>query len=81
METRIQVRNGGRFVLPVNFRKALKIKTGDEMILRLEGDSLRLIPLQQAIRMAQKAVRQYVPKGKSLVDDLVQARREEAAGE
>lgn len=81
METRVQIRNGGRFVLPVNFRKALKIKTGDEMILRLEGDSLRLIPLQQAIRMAQKAVRQYVPKGKSLVDDLVQARREEAAGE
>jgi bifunctional DNA-binding transcriptional regulator/antitoxin component of YhaV-PrlF toxin-antitoxin module len=81
METRVQIRNGGRFVLPVNFRKALKIKTGDEMILRLEGDSLRLIPLQQAVRMAQKAVRQYVPKGKSLVDDLVQVRREEAAGE
>jgi bifunctional DNA-binding transcriptional regulator/antitoxin component of YhaV-PrlF toxin-antitoxin module len=81
METRIQIRNGGRFVLPANFRKALKIKTGDEMILRIEGDSLRLIPLQQAVRMAQKAVRQYVPKGKSLVDDLVQARREEAAGE
>ncbi|MBS4062038.1 MAG: AbrB/MazE/SpoVT family DNA-binding domain-containing protein [Bacteroidetes bacterium] len=81
METRVRIRDGGRFVVPVNFRKALKIKAGDEILLRLEGDSLRLIPLQQAVLMAQKAVKQYVPKGKSLVDDLIQARREEAAGE
>jgi len=81
METKVQIRNGGRFVVPVNFRKALKIKIGDEIVLRLEGDTLRLIPLQQAIQLAQKTVRQYVPKGKSLVDDLIQARREETAGE
>lgn len=81
METRVQIRDGGRFIVPANFRKALKIKAGDEMLLRLEGDSLRLIPLQQAVLMAQKVVKRYVPKGKSLVDDLLQARREEAAGE
>lgn len=45
------------------------------------NDLLRLIPLQQAVQIAQKAVQKYIPAGKSLVDDLIQARREEAASE
>jgi len=64
--------------VPVKLRKALNIKTGDEVVVRLENDSIRLIPMQQAIHLAQKAVKQYVPKGVSLVDDLIKARREEA---
>ena len=67
--------------MPVNLRKALKIKTGDEFIVRLEANSIRLIPLQQAVILAQKAVKQYVPKGVSLVDELIKVRREEARAE
>ena len=81
METRVQIDNGGRFVVPVNFRKALKIKAGDEIIVRLENDSIRLIPLQQAIQFAQNAVKRYVPEGESLVEGLIKMRREEAAHE
>ena len=81
MEARVQIDNGGRFVVPVNFRKALKIKAGDEIIVRLENDSIRLIPLQQAIQFAQNAVKRYVPEGESLVEGLIKMRREEAAHE
>jgi len=42
---------------------------------------IRLIPLRQAVNLEQKAVRRYVPKGTSLVDALIQERREEAGRE
>jgi len=68
-------------VVPVKLRKALNIKAGDEVVVLLENDSIRLIPMQQAVNLAQKAVKQYVPKGVSLVDELIKARREEARAE
>ena len=67
--------------MPAKLRKALQLETGDEVVLRLENGSLRLIPLHQAISLAQEAVHKYAPKGVSLVDELIQARRAEAKGE
>ena len=81
METRIQIRKGGRLVVPVKLRKALNIKAGDEVVVRLENDSIRLIPMQRAVNLAQTIVKQHVPEGVSLVDELIKARREEARGE
>jgi len=81
METKVQMRSGGRLVVPANLRKALKIKTGDEIIVRLENDSIRLIPMHQAVSLAQTIVRQYAPQGVSLVDELIKARRQEAGRE
>jgi hypothetical protein len=54
-----------------------KFKAGDELVLRLENDSLRLIPLRQAVNMAQQRVKKFVPEGVSLVNELIQERREE----
>ena len=81
MEYRTQIAKGGRLVVPAKLRKALQIEAGDEVVLRLENGSLRLIPLHQAVNLAQEAVRQYVPEGVSLVDELIQARRAEAKHE
>jgi AbrB family looped-hinge helix DNA binding protein len=79
METRTQLGKNGRIVLPARIRRALEIEPGDEIVLRVETDgSIRLIPLRQAIRLAQKSVRRYVSKDTSLVDALIDARREEA---
>ena len=46
--------------------------------MRLENGSVRMIPLRQAVNLAQKAVRQYIPEGTALVAALIQARREDA---
>jgi len=81
MEFRVQVHSGGRFVLPSKLRKELQIKAGDEIVLRLENGSIRLVPLHQAVIIAQETVKKYIPKGTSLVADLIQARKEEAAHE
>lgn len=61
---------------PNRFQKMIENKE-----IHPRNDLLRLIPLQQAVQIAQKAVQKYIPAGKSLVDDLIQARREEAASE
>ena len=81
MEYRVQIHSGGRFVLPSKLRKELQIKAGDEIVLRLENGTIRMVPLRQAVIIAQQSVKKYVPKGTSLVDDLIQARREDAAHE
>jgi len=76
-----QMSRNGRIVVPVKLRRALEIQPGDEIVMRLENGSIRMIPLRQAVNLAQKAVQQYVPKGSSLVNALIQARREEAGRE
>ena len=81
MEYKTQIAKGGRLVVPAKLRKALQLEVGDEVVLRLENSSLRLIPLHQAVSLAQDVVRKYVPEGVSLVDELIQARRAEAKDE
>lgn len=81
MGIRTRMGKGGRVVVPVKLRRALDIQPGDEIILRLGNGQIRLIPLRQAIDLAQKTVQQYVPEGTSLVDALIQERREEARRE
>jgi len=81
MEIRTQISKSGRIVLPAKLRRALEIQAGDEIVMRLENGAIRIIPLRQAVNLAQKAVRQYVPEGVSLVDALIKERREEAGRE
>jgi AbrB family looped-hinge helix DNA binding protein len=81
MEIRTQIGKSGRIILPARLRKALGIHPGDDILIRLENDSIRLIPLRQAVALAQKKVRLYVPEGVSLVDALIQERQAEVARE
>jgi AbrB family looped-hinge helix DNA binding protein len=68
---------GGRLVIPAAYRKALGLKPGDDVVLVLEEHEVRLIAPHQAIKHAQTLVRQYVPKGRMLTDELIQDRRQE----
>jgi AbrB family looped-hinge helix DNA binding protein len=83
METEVRARlnENGRLVIPASFRKALEIKPGDEVILRLEGDELRMTTLRHRIARAQRNVRKYVKPGVSLVDELIAERRAAARKE
>lgn len=77
MDIRTQINKSGRLVIPAKMRRELKIRPGDEIVLRIENGSIRLIPLNQAINIAQNVVKKYVPTGVSLVDLLIQERRDE----
>ncbi len=78
---RTKVAGGGRIVIPAEFRKALNLEVGDEIILDLGEGQLTVLTPRQAVRQAQELVRRYVPEGHGLVDDLIAERRAEAARE
>src|SRR5580704_5555619 len=80
-ELRTRVNENGRVVIPSAFRKALGIEIGDEVVLRVEDDELRITTQQRRIQRAQRRARQYVKRGTSLVDELLAERREAAKRE
>jgi AbrB family looped-hinge helix DNA binding protein len=80
-ETRTRVNENGRVVIPSSFRKALGIQVGDEVVLRIEDDELRITTQQRRIQRAQRRARQYVKPGSSLVEELLAERRKAAGNE
>jgi AbrB family looped-hinge helix DNA binding protein len=80
-EVRLRINENGRVVIPASFRKALGINPGDEVILSLEEDELRITTMKRRIERAQRHVRKYVKPGVSLVDELIAERREAAKRE
>jgi AbrB family looped-hinge helix DNA binding protein len=80
-ETRQRVNENGRVVIPASFRKALGINIGDEVVLRMEDDELRITTLKRRVERAQRLVRKHVKRGTSLVDELIAERRETARNE
>ena len=81
LETRARIGKAGRLVIPAAHRKALGLDAGDEVVLMIEDDELRLMTPETAIRHAQEMIRQYVPRERSLVEELIRERREEAHGD
>ena len=81
LKVRTKVTEGGRIVLPSKFRHALGIEIGEDVTVAMNGDELRIVSSQAALKRLQKLVRKHVPEGVSLVDELIQERREEAAKE
>jgi AbrB family looped-hinge helix DNA binding protein len=76
---RTRVAEGGRIVIPAEFRRALDLEVGDEVILDLGEGQLTVLTPRQAVRHAQESVRRYVPDGYRLADELIAERRSEAA--
>lgn len=81
LKTRMRVNENGRVVIPAAFRKRLGIRIGDEVVLQIEDDGLRIITLKRNIERAQRLVRKHVKPGTSLVDELIAERRETARNE
>ena len=71
---------GGRIVLPTEFREALGVKVGDELIVSLKDDEIHVFTRRAAINRAQGMLKHIAP-GRSLADELIQERRAEAASE
>jgi antitoxin PrlF len=76
-EIRTKLAEGGRIVIPAEYRQALDLHVGDEVIIRLEDGTLRIYTPSHAIRYAQELLRPYLPQGRSLSDELIAERRKE----
>jgi AbrB family looped-hinge helix DNA binding protein len=77
LDIRTKLTEGGRIVIPAEYRQALGLQIGDELILHLEDGEVHIFTPQQAIRRAQDLVRPYLQPGRSLADELIAERRME----
>jgi len=77
-ETVATLSQRGRIVIPASYRRALGIEAGDEVVLVLEDDEVRVMTLQTPIKDAQAVVGRYVPEGRSLVQELTEERNAES---
>ena len=80
-ETRLRLNENGRVVIPASFRKALGVRAGDELVLRMEDDELRITTQKRRLERARRLLRKHVKPGRSLVDELIAERREAARKE
>jgi AbrB family looped-hinge helix DNA binding protein len=81
LKARMRINENGRVVIPASFRKRLGIRAGDEVVLQIQDDELRITTLKRNIERAQRLVRKHVKAGTSLVDELIAERCEAARNE
>jgi AbrB family looped-hinge helix DNA binding protein len=77
VELKTKVGPGGRIVIPARYRKTIGVEVGDEIVLILDGEGVRVMTPRQAVKRAQGLVRKYVPEGTNLADELIEERRKE----
>lgn len=80
-EVHMKLNENGRVVIPSEMRSALGIEPGDELVMRIEDDELRITTLKRRIERAQNQVARLKNRAGSLVDELIAMRREAARHE
>jgi len=81
LRTKLKIGPGGRVVIPAMIRDQLGLSEGDVLMATFENGELRLVSLAESVRQAQAIVRSRVPAGVSLVDELLEDRRQEVLKE
>lgn len=71
----------GRIVIPASVRHALGLKPGDSVALRVVDGEVRMTSREAGIERARAAVAALNLGRRSLVDELIDERRAEAARE
>ena len=78
LATKVKIGQGGRVLVPAEMRKALGMKVGDEFLMKVENQELKIFNLQHAVNEAQNLMAQYNPQKKCLSAEVIQDRRDEA---
>ena len=78
---RAQIGEKGRLVIPAAMREELGIRPGDTVELRVEDHEVRISTRRARIKRAQERVRQFVPEGVLLSEELSAERRDAAKHE
>lgn len=77
----VMVDTSGRMVIPSKMRQTLGIEGGGELVVSIENGCLQLFPKAVGRNAARQAVRELLPSGDSLADDLSLDRENEAKRE
>lgn len=79
-EFRAKIGGDGRILIPVLLRRKLKIKPGEELIIKLDNNTLQLFSLKQSLQNAQKIIKHHA-KNHSLVKKLKKNRKVDFSNE
>ncbi|MNC18465.1 SpoVT / AbrB like domain protein [compost metagenome] len=74
--TPVKIGEGGLIVIPAEYRKALGIDIGDELILHMESGKMILLTRKQAIEYVQEEMSKYSVNGRVLSEELIAERRD-----
>ncbi len=80
IEYRTKISENGRIIVPAVLRKQLHLRPGEELVIQVENDELRIYSVQHALKKAQNLVRKYA-KNKNLVQQLKSMRNEDLDNE
>jgi len=73
--------SGGRLQIPARVRRELGLKDGDAVRMEIVDGELRVRPYRDVLAEISARLRQYVPEGVSLSEELIADRRAEAERE
>lgn len=68
----------GRILLPDRILEAWSASPGDELLVHLEGDELRVVTRDGGLRLARSVLRKYPRDGQPMAKELIAERRREA---
>lgn len=81
MTAKAKVTEGGRIVIPASMRKAMGIKVGNNVTLVLNELGLHVSTREAALKRIDDLMKDKIDPKRSVVDELIRERREEAANE
>jgi AbrB family looped-hinge helix DNA binding protein len=73
--------SGGRLQVPADIRRLLGLNDGDPVTMRVVNGELHVRPLRDALARVQSRLRDHIPQGVSLSDELIADRRAAARKE
>ena len=76
-----KIDRNGRVALPAEYRRKLGLEQGDRVVVELCDDELHVVPHEVAVERMRELIARYIPKERSLSDELIAERRAEAARE
>jgi AbrB family looped-hinge helix DNA binding protein len=71
----------GRIVIPAEIRKAMGIQPGEMLVMEVVDDTLRVESFEKRLARVQDEIIRLAGPGRSLADELIAERREEARRE
>jgi len=81
IEAKSKINENGRIVIPALIREQMGLKAGETLFMTVDGDVLRLESHRARVRRVQESMRKHISPGRSLADELIAERREEARRE
>ena len=81
MLVKAKVSKGGKIAIPAICKKALNISDGDELLFDIHDNQVVISPIKFTLQEVRKLLKEHNTSNRSLVDELIQERKQELKNE